>query len=274
MDVKAYADLSRPLNILVASIAIFISAFMTKEMNYKVTYAILSVALITAGGNAINDYFDFQIDRINKPKRPLPSGRASPRGAYIFSIVTFCMGCIAALFINLPCFVIAVSASLLLYFYAKTLKNSGFPGNLTIAALTGMAIVYAGISVSSIENVFYIATFAFLINLGREIIKDVEDYEGDNALGARTLPIKYGMKRAISIATIPLLVMFLVTPIPYLTGLYNIYYMTIIIIGIDIPMLYLISKLLAEPTVRNAERTKSILKVMIIIGIVGLYLGL
>ncbi|HOP09523.1 MAG TPA: geranylgeranylglycerol-phosphate geranylgeranyltransferase, partial [Candidatus Methanofastidiosa archaeon] len=197
MDIKAFIELSRPLNLLLASIAVLLGAFMTKEINYKVAYAVISVALITAGGNAINDYFDFEIDKINKPRRPLPSGRIGLDGAARFSILMFMTGVIVAYLINLPCFIIAILASILLYAYAKDLKNAGFTGNLTIAGLTGMAIIYAGLSVSNAEKIMYVAAFAFLVNLGREIIKDVEDYEGDNSQGARTLPIRYGIKKAL-----------------------------------------------------------------------------
>jgi len=274
MELKAYLEISRPVNLLVASIAILITASMTKEMNYKIFYAIISVVLITAGGNAINDYFDFEIDKINKPKRPLPSSRISLKGAYRYSMVMFIIGIIVAFMINLVCAIIAISASILLYFYAKDLKNAGFPGNLAIAGLTGMAILYAGLSVSSIDRICYISLFAFLINLGREIIKDVEDYEGDKSQNARTLPIKIGIKKALYISIVPLILIIIVTPIPYVIELYNIYYMAIILVGIDLPILYIAYLLTTTPSIKNAEKSKSILKLLIIIGMVGIYLGL
>jgi len=274
MDIRAYIELSRPLNLLVVSIAILLAAFMTKEINYEVVYAIISVVLITSGGNGINDYFDFKIDRVNKPKRPIPSGKITKSGAYRFSMAMFILGIGISFLINIYCVIISLFASVLLYIYAKDLKNSGFPGNLTIAGLTGLAIIYAGISVSSIDRIAYVAIFAFLINLGREIIKDVEDYEGDISQGARTLPIKYGIKKALYTSLVPLIMIILITPIPYYVGLYSQYYMAIMIIGIDLPIFYIVYKITNDPSIKNAEVTKSILKVLIIIGIVGLYLGL
>jgi len=274
MEIRALIELSRPVNIIVASLAVILTAFMTKEMNFKIAYAILSVCFITAGGNAINDYYDYDIDNINKPKRPLPSGRITRSEAKWISIATFCIGCIVAFFINTPCFIIAVIASILLYVYARDLKNSGFPGNITIAGLTGMAILYAGLSVSSIDRILYIAAFAFLINMGREIIKDAEDIEGDKAMGAKTLAIKYGIGKALKLSLIPLFLVILITPIPFFTGLYNTYYMAIIIIGIDLPIVYMASRIFVAPTTETAEKSKTLLKIMILIGIVALYLGL
>jgi geranylgeranylglycerol-phosphate geranylgeranyltransferase len=125
-----------------------------------------------------------------------------------------------------------------------------------------------------VDRIAYVAILAFLVNLGREIIKDVEDYEGDISQGAKTLPILYGIKKALYISTLPLVAIILITPVPYILGLYNMTYMIIILLGIDLPIVFILYKLVREPSIKNAEMSKSILKIIILVGIVGLYLGL
>jgi len=274
MDAKGLFMLTRPLNSLLASLAVVLAGFMTHEMDATILLAVASVIFISSGGNAINDYFDYDIDRINKPNRPIPSGRVSRREALYFSILSFACGSIVALFINYACLVIAVGASVVLYYYAKSLKHMGLPGNLTVAGLTGMAIVYGGVSVAGIEKIVFVALFAFLINLSREIVKDTEDLTGDEAGGAHTLAIRYGTSTSLKLGALPLILLMCITPIPYLMGLYNIYYLATMLVGVDIPILYILSLLIRSPTVRTAERVKTYLKVLIVIGILGLYIGI
>ncbi|MHC1604378.1 MAG: UbiA family prenyltransferase [Candidatus Methanofastidiosia archaeon] len=273
MQLKALFMLTRPINTFIASCAVLLAAIMTHEINHNILLAIASVAFISSGGHAINDYFDFEIDKINKPDRPLPSKQVSLKQAYYFSLITFVIGCAISYFINLPCFIIAMCASVLLYYYAKFLKNSGFPGNLTIAGLTGMALIYGGISVAGLEKIIFAAFFAFCINLGREIIKDVEDYEGDKVCGAKTLAIRFGIKKALIAGALPLIGIIISTPVPFLLNIYNYYYVAIMILGVDIPLVYSIALIVRTPTSHSAERVKKIIKTVIVIGIVGLYIG-
>ncbi len=273
MELRAYAILSRPINIVVASVAVVLAAGMTHEMSFSIVYAIASVACITAAGNAINDYYDYDIDIINKPLRPLPAGKIQKRNAYGFSLAMFTVGSAISFIISPLCAVIACSASIVLYYYAKILKNAGFIGNLTIAALTGIAIIYGGLSVAGIEQIMFVALFAFLVNLSREIVKDIEDYEGDKAGGARTLAIRYGIITASRVATIPLIALISVSAVPYATGLYNIYYLGMVSL-IDVIAAYCIAKLMTSPTISTATSVKSILKAIIIIGMITLYIGM
>jgi geranylgeranylglycerol-phosphate geranylgeranyltransferase len=274
MDVKGLFLLTRPLNSLLAALAVVLAGFMTHEMDETILLTIASVIFISSGGNAINDYFDFDIDRINKPRRPIPSGKVTLSEALYFSIVMFACGTAIAYFINYACLIIAASASVVLYLYARSLKHMGLPGNLTVAGLTGMAIVYGGISVAGIEKIGFVALFAFLINLSREIVKDTEDVAGDEAAGAHTLAIRYGVSTALRIGAIPALLLIIVTPIPFVMGIYNVYYLAMMIVGVDIPLLYIMTQMVHSPSVQTAERTKKYLKALILVGIIGLYLGI
>lgn len=273
MNARAYLQLSRPLNLVVASIAVILAAALTHELSFDLVYAVFSVILITAGGNAINDYFDYDIDLINKPLRPLPAGTVTKAGAKSFAVIMMGAGSAVSVLINPWCALIAGSACVLLYWYARTLKNAGFIGNLTIAGLTGMAIVYGGLSVAGLESIQYAALFAALINLSREMVKDIEDYKGDRAGGARTLAITRGIPTASRLSTIPLLVLVAITPLPYRAGLYNIYYLVLITMA-DVVLCWCCIRLIRSPSIEQAKTVKSVLKAVMLLGMAALYIGM
>jgi geranylgeranylglycerol-phosphate geranylgeranyltransferase len=106
---KEYYRLSRPINALAGCIAVVLSGYVAEAASWwPIIMAAITVLLITISTNAWNDYIDIEIDRVNKPERPLPAGRISPRGALIFSIVGTALSLITAAFINQPAFFIAL----------------------------------------------------------------------------------------------------------------------------------------------------------------------
>jgi geranylgeranylglycerol-phosphate geranylgeranyltransferase len=174
----------------------------------KVFVASLAAFLITGAGNALNDYFDFEIDRINKPERPIPSGRISRSDAFMFSIVLFLLGLGLSKFVNDYCLFIASLDSLILVLYAMYSKKLLLLSNLTISLLVASIFVFGVASTvqtgfgEEIKLVSIIAACAFLTTLSREIIKDIEDIKGDQENYAVTLPIRIGAQRAKNMAVI------------------------------------------------------------------------
>jgi geranylgeranylglycerol-phosphate geranylgeranyltransferase len=154
--------------------------------------------LYTGAGNALNDYYDRFTDRVNHPKRPIPSKRIRPESARKFSVMLFAAGMLLALFIGWPrlnwlTIGIAGLSSLLLAAYEMRLKARGFVGNITVSWLTASLFLFGGAAaVPSLgPSVFpapllVLALLAFLASVGREIIKGIEDVEGDR--DRRTLP--------------------------------------------------------------------------------------
>ena len=109
----------------------------------------LTVFLITGAGNAINDYYDREIDAINRPKRPIPSGRISARAAFYYSLVLFAVGCLCAGLVNQICLEVAAFNSVLLFLYARNLKATPLAGNICVAFLTGSAFLFGGAAAGS-----------------------------------------------------------------------------------------------------------------------------
>jgi geranylgeranylglycerol-phosphate geranylgeranyltransferase (EC 2.5.1.42) len=194
----------------------------------------LVVFLITGAGNAINDYFDIDIDRINKPDRPIPSGKISLRTALYFSLALFAAGSIIATSINMICGAIAVVNSLLLIYYASTLKRTALLGNIAVGYLTGSTFLFGGaifFEYGGIKGVFVLFVLATMATIAREIVKDIEDIEGDREDGAQTLPIIIGPKKAAYIASLIGLVAVLASPLPYIQSLMTVRYLILVAIA-------------------------------------------
>jgi geranylgeranylglycerol-phosphate geranylgeranyltransferase len=212
-------------------------------------FIFITVFVITGAGNAINDYFDANIDAINRPDRPIPSGRISRRSAYNFSIGLFALGIIISFFIGstLTPFFIAIFNSFLLYFYASFLKRKVLVGNLSVSYLTGSTFLFGGAAYGGkgIQVTLILFFLSMLATFAREIVKTIEDIEGDKLDGASTLPIKIGEARAAYVAcAFGLLAVFL-SPLPYYMGLFNEYYLVVVGIA-DIVFLYAMVQILRK----------------------------
>ncbi len=195
------------------------------------TKVFLVVFLITGAGNSINDYFDVEIDRINKPERPIPSGNIGLKNALYFSLALFAIGTLLATSINLICGSIALINSLLLIYYASSLKRTALLGNISVGYLTGSTFLFGGAAFfekGGINGIFVLFLLATLATIAREIVKDIEDIEGDSKDGARTLPIIIGAKKAAYLASLIGFVAVLASPLPYLQSLMSIRYLLIV----------------------------------------------
>lgn len=200
--VQVFLEIMRPGNCLMASLAALIGLLVADSGPDPLTavLAALAVFAVTGAGNAVNDYFDRDIDAVNRPGRPIPSNRISPDLALAWSIFLFVLGCLAALFVNPIAFAIAVFNSILLYLYARDLKVTPLAGNLAVGYLTGSTFLFGGAAGGDVGITVFLFLLAFLATLAREIEKDIEDLAGDMASGARTLPIVVGEKRSSHLA--------------------------------------------------------------------------
>ena len=200
MEMPAYIQLLRPSNALVAGIAAIVGYLMATGTVVPGTLLLLAIVfLVTGAGNAINDYYDAAIDRVNRPDRPIPSGRVRKGGAMTFSLVLFGAGILLSLATTILCTVIAVLNSALLIAYAASLKGRPGIGNLAISYLTASIFIFGGAysGTPGVLQVLPIALVTFLAMLSRELWKDAEDVAGDIAGGAVTVPIRIGVRKTI-----------------------------------------------------------------------------
>jgi len=251
-----YLEILRPGNAIMAVIAIFLMAVISGKFTLEVLMAAVVVFIVTGAGNSINDYFDHKIDAINKPERPIPSGRISLKTALIYSISLFVVGIILAFLINFLLGMIAFLSSILMIFYARDLKTKCFIGNLSISFLTGLCFVFGGIAVGQIMVSIYLGFYAFLITMAREIVKDMEDMEGDKEEGATTLPLVYGTRTSSQIAAFFMIIASVTSPVLFFMGIFNLIYLIILIV----PIFVFISSAISILKDQSIENTRNISK--------------
>ncbi len=216
-SVQAYVDLARPFTLLPPALGVLSGAVtawgaghakppLTLDLLLPVLYGSLMAAVLNAASNAINQIYDLAIDRVNKPKRPLPSGTLSIAQAWGFTIAAFVVAWVLA-WLAAPegrheCFWIVMFTSVLVWAYSAPpfrTKRHGIWANVTIAIPRGLLLKVAGWS--TVKTVFglepwYIGSVFALFLLGAASTKDFADIDGDRADGCETLPILYGVKKA------------------------------------------------------------------------------
>ena len=271
-----YVILLRPSNFLITVASVFVSCILAGGGSADVPAMIMAscaAGLIGAGGMVVNDIFDIEIDRINKPTRPLPSSAVSPASAALFYAALTSVGLLLNLFLHSNAEIIAVAAVMFIFLYSYRLKKTPLLGNLTVGILTGLAFIYGGSAVGNINRAIMPAVFAFLMNVGREVIKDMEDVVGDRRHNAATFPIKFGMKPAAGMASLFLLAVIGATFIPFANHQYGITYFIVVTLGVNLVLLFVLYSLWNDTSSKNLNLLSTILKYDMFIGLVAIYLG-
>lgn len=195
---KAYIQLCRPLNAGMAAIGTLIGyaladlpfSFSTLFTS-NLLFVLLAIIFIISGGQAINDFFDRDVDAKQKKTRPIPSGKISPKNAFLFASALFVLGNIFALFVNSPTqltFPIAIFFSFLLIIYSAFMQRFKFLGNIVVALGVGFTYIFGASALAITPLVLAVSLAPFFANWAREIIKDVEDKEMDRG-NKLTLPL-------------------------------------------------------------------------------------
>lgn len=255
---------------------------------------ILSYVLIAAAGYIINDYFDLNIDQVNKPDRVIIARLIRRRWALAWHIILSVLAIILSFYVDLRtnshiAGVSAVFCVILLFFYSTTLKKKFLVGNILVSAITAWSIIaltwFEGnqffLSKSragslEIEKIFRLTvlytSFAFIISLIREVVKDMEDVEGDRRYGCRTMPIVLGINATRVFVGVWLVVLIAMvgTAQAYVIQFgwwYSIIYSVFLIIG---PLLRVFRKLFAAQTPADFHRLSSLIKLIMLTGILSM----
>jgi geranylgeranylglycerol-phosphate geranylgeranyltransferase len=231
-------------------------------------------ALVTGLGNLINDYYDRDIDRVNKPRRPIPSGRLTHR--YVF--VVYWVGSIATtllMFKYLTAGMIALMIiwEVLLYYYARAAKRIALLGNLLIASIAASAFWGGAIPTGEFEATGFPVLLAFLLVMGRELLKGAEDVEGDRQAGAATIAVRLGVEKAVCLGALSLFLCVIVSPLPGLTEYYGRTYALVMELLFVPGVLAAAYVALRSRERRVLHRASWILKIQMFFGIVAMGLG-
>lgn len=277
---------------------------------------VLSTVLIAAAGYIINDYFDVRIDEVNRPATNLVGKTIKRRVAMVCHMAFNIVGVLIGLWISWKYDVfragsfIFIAAPALLWFYSTSLKRQFLIGNIIIALLSGliplvgvifelMAIARnlneAQLSQEIISRIYLVipaffaigySLFAFLVTLIREIIKDIEDYEGDMEYGCKTLPIVMGISKAKSVVIT--LCVGLLAGLSYVlfkwneanevqaaaneSGAFPLYFFAYVIIALQIPVLFLMYRVYKAKTKKDWRFLSAFLKFIMVAGVSFLFL--
>lgn len=276
--VRGLLELTRPGNAIAAGVLTLIGAYVAgagsgafASQSLNASAAAVATILAVGGGNAINDYFDREIDSINQPDRPIPRGAVSPRGALVLSSVCFAVAVALALTLSLTAIAIAAIDLVALLTYTELFKGLPGVGNVIVAGLTGSTILFGAAAVTSMRGnlatVGTLSLLAALTTITREIVKDIEDITGDREEGLNTLPIAIGERPALAIASVCVLIAVLASPVPYLLGVFDIAYL-VVVIPADLIMLAA-----TVETLRDPERAQSHMKYGMFLAAAAFILG-
>lgn len=273
---SAIHKMSRPLNCFITYITIVTACFIcgggTEDLWQILIGGIIGI-LVTAAGNIINDYYDIEVDKINRPHRILPSGILSPAIALLFFVLFNLVALLLSTLLGFGLFIIVTITLLLLYLYSFKLKNIPLVGNLVVAFLTGLAFIFGSLIVGNIFCGIFPAVFAFMINMMRELIKDIEDVDGDRVVDISTYPIKYGVVNSVNLVSIIGVSLIVLTTLPYLFKIYNVTYFVFVMLIVNSILLFVIAILRINPSKYNLKLASNLLKLDIIFGIIAIIIG-
>ena len=300
MKLYYFIKLSRPINLLIIALTMvllrymIIKPFLLKNnielviSSFDFVILIISTLMIAAAGNIINDYFDIRPDRINKRRRIIVGKYIERREAMIAHIILSTTGFFVAGYVAHKyhidwILIFQVMAITLLWFYSASFKKSFIVGNLIVAFLTaniplmvigfdlpvlfnemGYHFPYFNMDIGPIIKVIYFtlgyAAFAFLLNLIREIIKDMGDMRGDMEIDAHTMPITIGIAKTRQVVNS--LTLFTIIALVYVQQVYlpdpytSIYLLIAVIVPLIASILSLKNARKARQFVKVANRTK------------------
>ncbi|PIB37230.1 hypothetical protein BFP72_18365 [Reichenbachiella sp. 5M10] len=212
MQLRAYLrlfvdalKLSRVNNLVIIASTQYLSAlfivghpseYVSIALDGKLFALVLSTVVIAASGYYINDYYDIKIDLINKPSKVIVGRNIKRRPVMLAHQTLNALGIGLGLMVSWQVGVVNLICAFLLWWYSNQLKRLPFVGNLVVALLTGSTLLILGVYYGHYDLLLVVyAFFAFGITLIREIIKDIEDKDGDASFGGVTLPIAIGVRR-------------------------------------------------------------------------------
>ncbi len=205
LSLRGLVRISRPINLLLIAFAQGMTATFLVETNarglsalqdFRLFLLIFATLLVTAAGYMINDYYDVKVDYINRPKAVVV-GKVIKRRVILMLHSIFNFAAIGLGWVVAPRIAaLIIFAGVLIWWYCNGLKRKPFIGNVAVAFLTSLSIYLVAYYFQKNELlVFTYALFAFFLTLIRELLKDIEDRQGDHLHGSKTLPIVLGFRK-------------------------------------------------------------------------------
>jgi len=271
--------LLRPVNCVMMGFAVMVGAVLATQGSSFISwqsllYGFITGFMLTGASMAINDYYDREIDAVNEPSRPIPSGAVKPQESLIFSFALTVIGFAAAFFTSVYCLAIAVIAWIVFVVYTTVGKRSGLPGNFLVSTCVAIPFVYGSVVATNAVkiNVVFFAAIAFFSNTGREITKGIVDVRGDETRDVKTLAVRFGGKGAAVAAVIFYLLAVFLSLIPWFLDLVSIWFVPLVVVT-DAGLVASSFLLLKDYSRESARRIKNTVILWFIIGLLAFIAG-
>jgi geranylgeranylglycerol-phosphate geranylgeranyltransferase len=246
--IKAFLDLLKPELPIAAGICVIAGEII--GLGHAPTITQLFLGFLTGfaiSGAAMmsNDYFDIEVDRINNPKRPLPSGRISLREVIVLTSLFSIAGFLAAAFLGAVAFIASVIIWSVSILYNWRGKEAGLPGNMMVAFSVASTFIFGGLAVSGLGSglVWTFGGLAFFFDLAEEIANGAMDAEGDRLRSGKSLSLLKGPKFAIRVASIIFAFFVCLSLVPFAAGWLGYSYLAVMLAS-DLIVVFFVSKLI------------------------------
>jgi len=277
--ISGYVRLMRPINCLMMGFAVIVGTVLanplfSEDVWLELFYGFITGFTLTAASMTINDYYDREIDAVNEPNRPIPSGLIKPRGVLIFALILTLIGFAAAYFTNILCLGIAIIAWLIFVTYTTIGKRSGLPGNFLVSACVAIPFIYGSYIIADTpkSNVLIFASIVFLANTGREITKGIVDVKGDKIENVKTLAVRFGDKAAAITAASFYFFAVLLSLIPLFMRLVSLWFIPFVTLT-DLGLVASSFVLLKDYSRENARKIKKIVLLWFMLGLLAFVFG-
>jgi geranylgeranylglycerol-phosphate geranylgeranyltransferase len=281
--ITGFVRLLRPINGLMMGLAVIVGASLALAEPFSTTIApnlllgFITAFTLTGASMVINDYYDYEIDKINEPNRPIPSGTVKLKESLTFAFILILFGLVASAFTDLSSlkpFAVAVISLLVSVTYTTKGKRTGLLGNFLVSACVAIPFIYGSFVVGQglTLKVLLFTTLAFLSITGREVAKGIVDVEGDRTKGVRTVMVVHGVKVASLVSSFFFLSAVFLSLFPWLLGMVSIWYVLLVIItdaGFTVSSIMLVK----NPSRENARRIKNLAMIWMLLGMIAFFLG-
>jgi geranylgeranylglycerol-phosphate geranylgeranyltransferase len=276
----AFLRIMRPVNCVMMGFAVIVGAALVDGEVFSgvfwfpLLFGFLTGFFLTSGSMVVNDIIDREIDAVNEPGRPIPSGAVSVGQAQVLAVILSVLGFVFALVTSWMCFVIAVLAWLVFSVYSLWGKRAGFLGNLLVSVCVVAPFVYGGFVVGqgvAGASLIFVA-IAFLSNTGREVTKGIVDVEGDKREDVKTVAVRLGAQVAAVVAVVFYVSAMVLSVLPWKLALVSFWFVPFVLVcdaGLIVSGIWLLRDFSRE----NARRIKHLVLVWFVFGLVAFLAG-
>jgi len=262
-------------NCIMIGFAVIVGEFISSQVvpARAAFYGFGAGFLLLAASMILNDYFDREIDAINEPSRPLPSGSVQSSEALSFALILAALGLLSAASTGPATLILAIFSLLIMISYNARVKQTGFLGNVFVSLNVAIPFIYGGFAVGKPTWTLAIfALLAFLSSVGREIVKGITDVPGDKSRGVRSVAATKGNSTAAKYGSVFFLSAVALSAVPLLLGLVSYLYVPLVAIC-DVGFLLTTYSILSNSSPRSAKRNKKYVLVWMTFGLLAFLMG-